>query len=60
MALPPVEELKAQIEAGVPGASATVIPNGSPSAQHSLLLDHARWPSSCGTITNGGWTTAPW
>jgi NADH-quinone oxidoreductase subunit C len=41
MALPPVEEIKAQIEAGVPGASATVIRNGSPSAQHSLLLDHA-------------------
>jgi NADH-quinone oxidoreductase subunit C len=33
-------ELKAQIEAGVPGASVTVIQNGSPSAQHSLLLDH--------------------
>ncbi len=41
MALPAVEELKAQIEAGVPGASVTVIQNGSPSAQHSLLLDHA-------------------
>jgi NADH-quinone oxidoreductase subunit C len=39
--LPPVEEIKAQIETGVPGASVTVIPNGSPSAQHSLLLDHA-------------------
>ena len=39
-ALPPVEELKARIEAGVPGAQVTVIPNGSPSAQHSLLLDH--------------------
>jgi NADH-quinone oxidoreductase subunit C len=44
MALPPVEQIKAQIEAGVPGASVTVILNGSPSAQHSLLLDpaHAR------------------
>lgn len=42
--LPPVEDIKAQIEAGVPGASVTVVPNGSPSAQHSLLLDneHAR------------------
>jgi NADH-quinone oxidoreductase subunit C len=39
-ALPPVEDIKAQIEARVPGASVTVIPNGSPSAQHSLLLDH--------------------
>lgn len=34
------ENVKAQIEAGVPGASVTVVPNGSPSAQHSLLLDH--------------------
>jgi NADH-quinone oxidoreductase subunit C len=39
-ALPPVEDIKAQIEAGVPGASVIVIPNGSPSAQRSLLLDH--------------------
>lgn len=39
-ALPTVEELKAQIETGVPGAAVTVIPNGSPSAQHSLLLDN--------------------
>ena len=43
-ALPPVEELKAQIEAALPGSRVTVIPNASPSAQHSLLLDngHAR------------------
>jgi len=40
-ALPPVEDIKAKIEAGVPGASVSVISNGSPSAQHSLLLDHA-------------------
>jgi NADH-quinone oxidoreductase subunit C len=39
-ALPSAEDLKAQIEAGVPGASITVLPNGSPSAEHSLLLDH--------------------
>jgi NADH-quinone oxidoreductase subunit C len=39
-ALPSVEDLKAQIEAGVPGAAVTVIPNGSPSAQRSLLPDH--------------------
>jgi NADH-quinone oxidoreductase subunit C len=38
-ALPPIEDIKAQIEAGVPGAVVTVIHNGSPSAQHSLLLD---------------------
>lgn len=38
--LPSAEDLKAQIEAGVPGAVVTVVPNGSPSAQHSLLLDN--------------------
>ncbi|HET7347975.1 MAG TPA: NADH-quinone oxidoreductase subunit C [Acidobacteriaceae bacterium] len=38
--LPTPEDIKAQIEAGVPGAVVRVIPNGSPSAQHSLLLDH--------------------
>lgn len=43
-ALPPVENIKSQIEAGVPGCRVTVITNGSPSAQHSLLIDkeHAR------------------
>ena len=34
-----VEEIKAAIEAAVPGAGVTIIPNGSPSGQHSLLLD---------------------
>jgi NADH-quinone oxidoreductase subunit C len=41
MPLPSPEDIKAQIEVGVPGASVTVIANGSPSGQHSLLLDHA-------------------
>ena len=45
MALPSPEEIKAQIEAGVPGATAKLIQNGSPSAQHSLLLDHAHAPA---------------
>lgn len=40
MSLPAVEELKAAIEAGVPGAQVTVVANGSPSGQHSLLLEH--------------------
>lgn len=35
-----VEEIKAAIETAVPGARVTVIPNGSPSGQHSLLLDN--------------------
>ena len=34
-----VEEIKAAIEAAVPGASVTIISNTSPSAQHSLLID---------------------
>lgn len=40
MPLPSPEEIRARIEAGVPGATVTVIANGSPSAQHSLLLSH--------------------
>lgn len=39
-ALPTPEEIKTRIEAGVQGAVITVIPNGSPSAQHSLLIDN--------------------
>ncbi len=34
-----VEEIKAAIEAAVPGAAVKVMPNASPSAQHSLLID---------------------
>lgn len=33
-----VEEIKAAIEAAVPGAGVEILPNGSPSGQHSLLL----------------------
>lgn len=33
-----VEEIKAAIEAAVPGAGVEIVPNPSPSAQHSLLL----------------------
>ncbi len=36
-----VEEIKAAIEAAVPGAGVKLMPNPSPSAQHSLLLDPA-------------------
>lgn len=38
-----VEEIKAAIEAAVPGAKVTVVPNASPSGQHSLLIgpEHA-------------------
>jgi NADH-quinone oxidoreductase subunit C len=34
-----VEEIKAAIEEAVPGASVKLMPNASPSGQHSLLLD---------------------
>jgi NADH-quinone oxidoreductase subunit C len=39
MALLPAEDVKAKIEAGVPGAVVTVLQNGSPSGQHSLVSD---------------------
>ncbi len=39
MAIPSPEQLKSRIEAAVPGVQVTVVQNGSPSAQHSLLLD---------------------
>jgi NADH-quinone oxidoreductase subunit C len=38
--LPSPEQIKTLIEAGVAGASVTVVANASPSAQHSLLIDH--------------------
>ena len=34
-----IEEIKAAIETAIPGCSAAIVHNGSPSAQHSLLLD---------------------
>ncbi|MFZ0663027.1 MAG: NADH-quinone oxidoreductase subunit C [Acidobacteriaceae bacterium] len=34
------DEVKAAIETAVPGCRVEVLPNGSPSAQHSLILDH--------------------
>ncbi len=34
-----MEEIKAAIEAAVPGAGVEIIPNPSPSGQHSLLLE---------------------
>jgi NADH-quinone oxidoreductase subunit C len=35
-----VDEVKAAIEAAVPGCRVDLLPNASPSAQHSLILDH--------------------
>jgi NADH-quinone oxidoreductase subunit C len=37
----PLEQIKSRIEAAVPGATATLIANDSPSAQRSLLIDTA-------------------
>ena len=37
-----VEEIKAAIEAAVPGAGVQVISNPSPSGQHSLLVAHGK------------------
>ena len=34
-----IEEIKAAIEAAVPGCGVAIVSNGSPSAQHSLLID---------------------
>jgi NADH-quinone oxidoreductase subunit C len=34
-----LEEIKSQIETNVPGCRLEIIPNGSPSGQHSLLVD---------------------
>ena len=35
-----VEEIKAAIEAAVPGAKVDIVTNPAPSAEHSLLLGH--------------------
>lgn len=34
------EQVKAAIEAAIPGCHVEILPNGSPSAQHSLILDN--------------------
>ena len=39
MSLPSLEQIKAAIEAAVPGAKLTLVKNDSPSAQHSLLVE---------------------
>lgn len=36
-----IEEMKAMIEAALPGAQLEIVPNPSPSAQHSLLVNPA-------------------
>jgi NADH-quinone oxidoreductase subunit C len=34
-----IEEIKAKVETAIPGCSLSIVQNGSPSAQHSLLID---------------------
>ena len=36
-----LEQIKARVEAAVPGASCEIVPNDSPAGQHSLLVDNA-------------------
>ena len=35
-----LDQIKSRIEAAVPGAKIEIVPNGSPSQQHSLLIDN--------------------
>ena len=35
--LPPLEQIKARIEAAIPGAAVEIIPNDAPSNQPSLI-----------------------
>jgi NADH-quinone oxidoreductase subunit C len=35
-----LDQIKSRIEAAVPGAKIEIVPNGSPSQQHSLLVDN--------------------
>src|SRR6266516_1535065 len=35
-----LEQIKARLESAIPGARLEIVPNGSPSAQHSLLVDN--------------------
>jgi len=40
-----LEQIKTRIAGAVPGARLEIIPNGSPSAQHSLLVDNEHAPA---------------
>ena len=35
-----LEQIKNRIEAAIPGARLEIVPNGSPSGQHSILVDN--------------------
>src|SRR5580698_5142846 len=68
-----LESLKPEIEANVPGCRLEIIPNPSPSAQHSLLIDaehavaiatflrdapHLRF-DYCSNVTGVDWPAPP-
>jgi len=36
-----LEQIKTRVEGRIPGVRLVIIPNGSPSGQHSLLVDNA-------------------
>ena|SRR5436190_4788601 len=40
-----LEQIKARVESAIPGARLELIPNGSPSAQNSLLVDNDHAPA---------------
>ena len=40
-----LEQIKSRMEAALPGARLEIIPNGSPSAQHSLYVDNEHAPA---------------
>src|SRR5881227_3110709 len=64
-----LEQIKARIEAAVPGANIDIVPNASPSQQHSLKIDNehahdvAKWLSDdpalrldfCSNVTGVDW-----
>ncbi|HUY80600.1 MAG TPA: NADH-quinone oxidoreductase subunit C [Acidobacteriaceae bacterium] len=44
------EQVKAAIEAAVPGCQVEILPNESPSGQHSLILDHEHAVEAAGFL----------
>lgn len=49
-AMKSLEEIKARLESGLPGAKLEIIPNDSPSGQRSLLLEHSTAVAAARTL----------
>jgi NADH-quinone oxidoreductase subunit C len=47
-----LEQIKARVEAAVPGASVTIVPNANPDGQRSLLVDNAHGLAVAGFLRN--------